>query len=1352
MHGTGEQQQNAQQQQQRYRYAVRTEEKNQPTTSSHQLTRPVHHVHPIQASLMCTPTTTTAPSASISSSGGGGQRFPSAIKRLVEPLKLGDSILEPAGTLVFQQTDSLSRSSGMRITTHGNKNAVVANLFPIGATPVLTMQPQLQMQNGNWYMTQHSATCTNNVVNVVPMSSNQAAPSSATPDSGIQSVPTSPPSPSFGVLNGRDSDALDHGEEEEEEEVEASPNDDDDDPADFTDMPRLKPIDEDDDFDDEPSTSSGPFSTELNQLSTSTTNPVHSSTTAGTNHTIPCEVLPNGMNAEEFWTVSIARNMDPDEIVRRLIAFDPDKANSIAMLIKKRTAEESKKKKDMEAEVSSTTPTTPRARGSRKRNKCDERSTNSPDVTTSNLPVEPSTSSMGMADETGETEKADGKRRGRKPKRRKVFHKEVSEEQGTRVGNKKTECEEQSETTSIIETAGSSQPESAAAQTVDPVQFRLKVHEMMQRQLEQLTEKMSNDMFELRLSHSTTTKTISGKRKESFLRQLNEQSKKLKKSGAPTFKRMRLFITESQNDLDVKPFDAQKEVKDEVSSFKMRSKLHSRRSRTAESPDYCLAPVEEKFNGEYYEIVKSVPFSDDIIALWKAPSLACGCTKGACTSDIECLNRALRVQCNNECTLSYCSNRRFWKDDCSHKLCVSNGPKTKRVLKTKVARRAGEFLCEYAGEVITYEKARQVFTENEDSRVIAIGSQLFIDATNRGNIARFIKHSCKPNSRFEVWSVGGFYRAGIFALADLNANAEITVDKNGLLPFATSCNCETVGCNKVISGVRRGEIVIGNEKATIETRRFLQRNRRKTIEISRQSGLPSILQLPEADSSLLSKMKKTLAAFTFRVRRIDGSMARSMLPYYSSIRTYLKVRSNNPSVTEFVALFRKWIDVIDDDDLERAFVAIEAHYLSSSLLSVEHPSKKPHDNSPRAQTSSSSSISPLPSKREADLSYLESLYPIGSYDPDDAWETYRANASDNAVRCLCGALDEDGGMVQCDKCHFWLHIDCCEYPVDEDNKKNENTKTKKEEKKDSDSEENEYICDFCLGTQTSQRPVADVRLPDQPEVRFESCDYYRSLMNRRGIQVRLNETVYVNRVFPEDHKIMLRNLREEKKGSKHKEPNKYHFPKADSDPLPSQNVERKDARIFRVERLFICPGNNRFVFGSFYAWPHETFADTGRVFCRKEVFATPYYETLPLDEVIGRCLVIDTSTWTRGRPKVPKFKEEDIFLCEMQIGKNQRQFEKVPPKNRYPINTQPYVFTKFSQPKKVIKDFRPYDPSNPSPKPPKTLTSSNSIATSSLNSNPQLSDPLPDVDMKKLSRKNIQRVLKRLIKSNSKTS
>uniref|UniRef100_A0A1I7TK89 SET domain-containing protein n=1 Tax=Caenorhabditis tropicalis TaxID=1561998 RepID=A0A1I7TK89_9PELO len=1286
----------------RYRYTPRNEEQNQqPTTSSSSVAR----LPPIQASLICTPTTTTSSLAPSSSGSSNGQRSQPTIMRLGKPIKIGDSILEPAGTLVFAQNDSPTWASGQRIIV-GNKHAVVqANLFPIGP-PVLTVQPPTNFAAGNWMINQQSATTSSNSVSLNAHPS--ATTSSATPDSGIQSVPTSPPSPSFELMNDREADTFDNED--------PGDDDDDDEPADFTDMPRLKPIDEDDECYDVASTSFGPPLTDVHTRAT-TSSPVHSTTTL-----IPArEELPTEMNAEEFVSFSIASNMNLDEIVSRLYSLDPDKANSIAVLIKKKYAEESRKKKDMEAEVSSTTPTTPRTRFTRKRNKGASRTTNSPDVTTSNLPEEPSTSTVALTEEPGDTSGV--RKRGRRPKKKRPIQKEQQQDEVS-AKKFKTSADTQIEQIADEDTTTPPEEEKVFEKTVTPVQFRLKVREMMERQLETLTQKMSVDMMELRLSHSTSTKITTGKRKESFFRQLNEQSKKLRKSGVSVSKKMKTFSTESILAKTGVKNEICQEAKEESVPTKMRS---SRRSRVDDSPEDSLAPVEEKFNGEYHEISRSVPFSESVIPLWRAPSLNCGCTKGACTSDLECLNRALRVQCSNECTLSYCSNRRFWKEDCSSKLTMSSGPKSRRVLKTKMGRKSGDFLCEFAGEVIDHKRAYEQFKENQEARIVAIGSQLFIDATNRGNLARFIKHSCKPNSRLEVWSVNGFYRAGVFALVDLSPNAEVTIDKSGLLPFDVPCNCGAFQCKKIIRGVRKAVIVDADENEKFETRRFLPRNRRKTIQKARESGLPAIL-LCDKNSSLLSKMRKTLAAFSFRVQRIDGSIPRSMLPYYSAINNYLKINRQNLDSTIFVALFQNWLEVINDDDLERAFITINSHYLSSSVILSAQQTAKTDDTSLKARaTLSSCHSSVLPKRGEADLSYLESLHPIGSYDPDDAWESYRATAKDNAVRCICGALDEDGEMVQCDKCFFWLHMDCCE----------------------SVSEEDEFNCDFCLGKQAGQRPNVDVRLHEQPEVRFESCVYYRSLMNRRGIQIRLNETVYVNRSFNEDHKNLLKNLREEKPGLIPREPNMFKFPKAPTEPLPKLNVNRKNARIFRVERLFVCPGNNRYVFGSFYAWPHETFADTGRVFCRQEVFSTSYYETLPLDEVIGRCLVVDGKTWSEGRPKVPKFKEDDVFFCDQQIGRNQRVFEKIPPKYKYPINKKPYVFTRFTHPKKIVKDLRPYCPTSSSPKPPKSQPI-NSTATVTTSSVPSFSSkPIPSVDLKSLSQRNMDSVLIRLKKSDS---
>lgn len=48
--------------------------------------------------------------------------------------------------------------------------------------------------------------------------------------------------------------------------------------------------------------------------------------------------------------------------------------------------------------------------------------------------------------------------------------------------------------------------------------------------------------------------------------------------------------------------------------------------------------------------------------------------------------------------------------------------------------------------------------------------------------------------------------------------------------------------------------------------------------------------------------------------------------------------------------------------------------------------------------------------------------------------------------------------------------------------------------------------------------------------------------------------------------------------------------------------ERKDLRTFRIERLFRGPSGHLFVFGCYYARPHETFCDPNRMFYKNEVF------------------------------------------------------------------------------------------------------------------------------------------------------
>jgi hypothetical protein len=81
------------------------------------------------------------------------------------------------------------------------------------------------------------------------------------------------------------------------------------------------------------------------------------------------------------------------------------------------------------------------------------------------------------------------------------------------------------------------------------------------------------------------------------------------------------------------------------------------------------------------------------------------------------------------------------------------------------------------------------------------------------------------------------------------------------------------------------------------------------------------------------------------------------------------------------------------------------------------------------------------------------------------------------------------------------------------------------------------------------------------------------------------------------------------------------------------------------------------------------------------------FDTLPLDAVIGRCLILEPVNWIDGRPRMPKYREEDVYVCEYQIDKNQRTFTKIQPNNHYYLNTASYAFEKFEQKGELKRNF-----------------------------------------------------------------
>lgn len=94
---------------------------------------------------------------------------------------------------------------------------------------------------------------------------------------------------------------------------------------------------------------------------------------------------------------------------------------------------------------------------------------------------------------------------------------------------------------------------------------------------------------------------------------------------------------------------------------------------------------------------------------------------------------------------------------------------------------AGAFIMEYVGEVLGPKDFRNrvkryARDDREHHFFMALKADEIIDATTKGNITRFINHSCDPNAETQKWTVNGELRIGFFTSRNIQAGEEITFD------------------------------------------------------------------------------------------------------------------------------------------------------------------------------------------------------------------------------------------------------------------------------------------------------------------------------------------------------------------------------------------------------------------------------------------------------------------------------------------------------------------------------------------------------------------------------------------------
>uniref|UniRef100_A0A803WB82 Histone-lysine N-methyltransferase ASH1L n=1 Tax=Ficedula albicollis TaxID=59894 RepID=A0A803WB82_FICAL len=760
-------------------------------------------------------------------------------------------------------------------------------------------------------------------------------------------------------------------------------------------------------------------------------------------------------------------------------------------------------------------------------------------------------------------------------------------------------------------------------------------------------------------------------------------------------------------------------------------------------------PLYKKIRSNVYVDVKPLSGYEATTCNCKKPEDDSG--KG-CVED--CLNRMIFAECSpNTCPCGeQCCNQRIQRHEWVQCLERFRAEEKGWGIRTKEPLKAGQFIIEYLGEVVSEQEFRNRMIEqyhnHSDHYCLNLDSGMVIDSYRMGNEARFINHSCNPNCEMQKWSVNGVYRIGLYALKDMPAGTELTYDYN-FHSFNVEkqqlCKCGFDKCRGIIGGKSQrmnGLSSKSNQPVSTHRRPGRSKEKRKSKhKLKKRRG-----HIPEEPSESVNA--PTRLTPQLQMKPMSNRERNFVLKHHVFlVRNWEKIRQKQEEVKHVSdsmhssSLYTRWNGICRDDGniksdvfmtqfsalqtsrsvRTRRLAAAEENLEVARAARLAQIFKEICDSIISYKDSSRQALAaPLlnlpPKKKNADyyekisdpldLATIEKQILTGYYKTVEAFDGDMLKVFRNAEKYYGRKSPTGRDVCRLRKAYYNARHEASAQ-IDE---------IVGETASEADSSETS-VCDKEHGHEKDEdviRCICGLYKDEGLMIQCEKCMVWQHC-DCMGVNSDVEhylceqcEPRAVNRevpMIPRPHYAqpgcvyyicLLRDDLLLRQGDcvylmrdSRRTPDGH--PVRQSYRLLS-HINRDKLDIFRIEKLWKNDKEERFAFGHHYFRPHETHHSPSRKFYHNELFRVPLYEIIPLEAVVGTCCVLDLYTYCKGRPK--GVKEQDVYICDYRLDKSAHLFYKIH-RNRYPVCTKPYAFDHF--PKKLTpkRDFSPhYVPDN----------------------------------------------------------